>query len=50
MKHGIKYKFSLFLTWGDFVKSEFIELVRLWVLSETVVTPSLPGNQTIDEY
>jgi len=50
MKHGIKYEFSLFLTWGDFVNNGFIELVRLWVLSETDVTPPLPGNQTIDEY
>jgi len=35
---------------GQFCQKRVIKLVRLWVLSETVVTPSLPGNQTIDEY
>ena len=49
-KHRIKYEFSLFLIWDDFVKSEFMELVRLRLLSENIVTPPLPGNQTIDEY
>ena len=50
MKHEMKYESFLFPTWGDFVNNGFIKLLRLWVLSETDVTPPLPGNQTIDEY